>query len=102
MNAINWFEIPVANFERAVTFYERILNTTLHIDTSFPGMRMAIFPHECPSVGGALFEHAEARPHADGVRIYLNGGKRGYLIGVDPADVVRVLQPTLVNVAVVG
>ncbi|HNX71691.1 Cys-tRNA(Pro) deacylase [Rivihabitans pingtungensis] len=35
-------------------------------------------------------------------RIYLNGGKRGYLIGVDPADVVRVLQPTLVNVAVVG
>ena len=74
MNAINWFEIPVANFERAVTFYERILNTTLHIDTSFPGMRMAIFPHECPSVGGALFEHAEARPHADGVRIYLNGG----------------------------
>ena len=35
-------------------------------------------------------------------RIYLNGGKRGYLIGVDPADVVRVLQPTLVNVAVAG
>ncbi|WP_333700017.1 Cys-tRNA(Pro) deacylase [Rivihabitans pingtungensis] len=35
-------------------------------------------------------------------RIFLNGGKRGYLIGVDPADVVRVLQPTLVNVAVAG
>lgn len=35
-------------------------------------------------------------------RIFLNGGKRGYLIGVDPAEVVRVLQPTLVNVAVVG
>ena len=35
-------------------------------------------------------------------RIFLNGGKRGYLIGVDPADVVRVLQPTQVNVAVVG
>ncbi len=35
-------------------------------------------------------------------RIFLNGGKRGYLIGVDPAEVVRVLQPTLVNVAVAG
>lgn len=35
-------------------------------------------------------------------RIYLNGGKRGYLIGIDPADVVRVLQPMLVNVAVAG
>lgn len=33
-------------------------------------------------------------------RIFLNGGKRGYLIGVDPAEVVRVLRPTLVNVAV--
>ena len=35
-------------------------------------------------------------------RIFLNGCKRGYLIGVDPAEVVRVLQPTLVNVAVAG
>ncbi|MEN9986642.1 MAG: hypothetical protein RI925_2144, partial [Pseudomonadota bacterium] len=35
-------------------------------------------------------------------RIYLNGGKRGYLIGLDPAEVVRVLAPTLVNVAVAG
>ena len=32
--------------------------------------------------------------------IYINGGKRGFLIGVDPADVIRVLSPTLVNVAV--
>lgn len=32
-------------------------------------------------------------------RIYLNGGKRGYLIGIDPAEVVRVLQPTLVQAA---
>ena len=35
-------------------------------------------------------------------RIYLNGGKRGYLIGLDPAEVVRVLAPTQVNVAVAG
>ena len=74
MNAINWFEIPVANFERAVAFYERLLNAKLHIDTSFPGMRLAILPSESHGVGGALFEHAEARPHADGVRVYLNGG----------------------------
>ena len=33
-------------------------------------------------------------------KIYLNGGKRGYLVGIDPQDVVRLLQPTLVNVAV--
>jgi Cys-tRNA(Pro) deacylase len=34
-------------------------------------------------------------------RIYVNGGRRGYLIGITPADLVRVLQPVLVDVAVV-
>lgn len=33
-------------------------------------------------------------------RIYINGGKRGYLVGVDPADVRRLLAPTLVSVAI--
>lgn len=33
-------------------------------------------------------------------RIYLNGGKRGFLVGLDPADVVRILQPTPVHVAI--
>ncbi|MGR2660008.1 Cys-tRNA(Pro) deacylase [Chromobacterium haemolyticum] len=32
-------------------------------------------------------------------RIYINGGKRGFLIGVDPKDAERVLKPTLVNAA---
>jgi prolyl-tRNA editing enzyme YbaK/EbsC (Cys-tRNA(Pro) deacylase) len=32
-------------------------------------------------------------------RIYINGGKRGYLVGLDPADVVRVLHPMLVDAA---
>ena len=31
--------------------------------------------------------------------IYINGGKRGFLIGVSPRDVIRVLNPTLVNAA---
>ena len=74
MNVVTWFEIPVADFERAKAFYERILETTLHVDASFPGMRLAVFPHDCRSVTGALFEHPEARPHSDGVRVYLNGG----------------------------
>jgi prolyl-tRNA editing enzyme YbaK/EbsC (Cys-tRNA(Pro) deacylase) len=33
-------------------------------------------------------------------RIYLNGGKRGFLVGLDPADVVRILKPTSVHVAI--
>ena len=74
MNAINWFEIPAANLERATTFYETILAGKLTVDTSFPGMRMALFPYQHPGVGGCLIEFEQARPNADGVRIYLNGG----------------------------
>jgi len=33
-------------------------------------------------------------------RIYINGGKRGYLLGLAPGDAVRVLHPTLVRVAI--
>jgi Cys-tRNA(Pro) deacylase len=33
-------------------------------------------------------------------RIYINGGKRGYLVGVDPKEAARVLSPKPVRVAV--
>lgn len=74
MNAINWFEIPVADLKRAVAFYEQILATRLPLDGSFPGMPMAMLPYQEPGVGGCLLEFKEARPSADGVRVYLNGG----------------------------
>ena len=31
-------------------------------------------------------------------RIYINGGRRGYLVGVDPQEIVRVLKPKPVEV----
>jgi Cys-tRNA(Pro) deacylase len=33
-------------------------------------------------------------------RIYVNGGSRGFLVGMAPGDVVKVLAPTLVDVAI--
>jgi Cys-tRNA(Pro) deacylase len=33
-------------------------------------------------------------------KIYINGGKRGYLVGIDPGELVRVLQPVLVRVGI--
>jgi len=35
-------------------------------------------------------------------KIYLNGGKRGFLVGIAPAEVARLLQPLLVKVAISG
>ncbi|MGB9082146.1 MAG: aminoacyl-tRNA deacylase [Desulfuromonadaceae bacterium] len=33
-------------------------------------------------------------------KIYINGGKRGYLVGMAPAELVRVLKPHPVNVGI--
>ncbi len=35
-------------------------------------------------------------------RIYVNGGRRGFLVGIAPGELVRVLGPTLVEVALAG
>jgi Cys-tRNA(Pro) deacylase len=32
--------------------------------------------------------------------IYINGGKRGFLVGVHPHDILRILKPTIVTVAI--
>jgi Cys-tRNA(Pro) deacylase len=36
----------------------------------------------------------------DLTRIYINGGKRGFIVGLEPKDLVRLLEPTPVRVAV--
>lgn len=38
----------------------------------------------------------------DQPKVYINGGARGFLVGLAPADIELVLQPTLVDVAVGG
>ncbi len=70
---ITWFEIPAQDFERAVTFYETILETTLH-RFGPPGSDYAFFDHH-NSVGGAITRHDGCRPSENGVLVYLNGGE---------------------------
>lgn len=33
-------------------------------------------------------------------RIYINGGKRGFLVGLDPRELIRVLRPAMVKVGI--
>jgi prolyl-tRNA editing enzyme YbaK/EbsC (Cys-tRNA(Pro) deacylase) len=35
-------------------------------------------------------------------RIYVNGGRRGYLVGIDPAELLRLLDAKTVEVALEG
>jgi uncharacterized protein len=71
MNALNWFEIPAQDFDRAVNFYEKLLQITLKRE-NFAGMPNAMFPYQENGVGGAVAQVPYARSGNDGVIIYLN------------------------------
>ena len=71
-NAVNWFEIPAANFDRAVKFYSSVLDVQLHSEEMM-GNKMAFFPGE--GVCGSICAGEGYKPSADGTMVYLNGGK---------------------------
>lgn len=73
-NAINWFEVPVQNFDRAKSFYETILGTEM-MRMDMMGMKCAFFPADLQNgVGGCIMEGQGYEPSAKGSLIYLNGG----------------------------
>jgi len=69
-STITWFEIPAADFGRAVRFYEAIFASPLRHEAAWPNM--AIFPCERPGISGAVVGGENRRPSTDGVAIYLN------------------------------
>jgi len=70
-NAINWFEIPVSDLDRAARFYERVLGVTLKREL-FTGTPIAVFTAPDRAVGGALVSQPQRKPSADGALVYLD------------------------------
>lgn len=66
-----WFEIPAADFDRAVGFYEKLLDTNLKREQMGP-TRLAVFPHEKPHPSGAVVAADGLVPSTAGSVIYLN------------------------------
>ena len=52
---ILWIEIPVANIDRAVLFYEKVLNTKLELTTLFE-TKMALFNKDVFGMKGSLVQ----------------------------------------------
>ena len=72
-NAVGWFEIPVENMDRAMAFYEKVLDLKLDRNKMGP-LDMAWFPWTEEGAGspGSLVHNSEFyKPSADGVLIYL-------------------------------
>ncbi|MDN5202850.1 VOC family protein [Fulvivirgaceae bacterium BMA10] len=75
-NAVNWFELPVNNMERAIEFYNNILGINLSKASNGP-MEMAMFAadHENYGACGALVKADGYNPADSGSIVYLNGGE---------------------------
>jgi predicted enzyme related to lactoylglutathione lyase len=102
LNALNWFELYVADFARARRFYETILNTPLQDsqaesckEGSKEGCQMAMFPFDmAKGVGGSITKMKDIAPGVGGTIVYLNveGDLDGVLERI-PAAGGSVLKP---------
>lgn len=71
-NIMGWFEIPVNNMDRAISFYESVFNVKL-FRQQMGEEDMAWFPFDEEGIGasGSLVYHkGHYKPSADGVLIY--------------------------------
>jgi len=73
-NALNWFEIPVDEFDRARTFYGRLFAYDMPVTDMGPA-RMGFLPFEQGSgVGGAIVKVDDFLPARNGTMVYLAAG----------------------------
>ena len=79
-NKVNWFEIPVANLERAVKFYSEVFNKDMKVFEADEVRTLALMP---PGAGvednieplGSLLQTANFEP-----------GEKGTIVYFDPVD----------------
>ena len=75
MNSIvNWFEIPTANLDRAVKFYESMLGIRLKLE-NFHGTPQAMLLGDKDDASGSLIADPRRKPATDGTLVYLNAKK---------------------------
>ena len=73
-NALNWFEIPVAQVQRAQDFYEFVTQQALRREAiGAPGETLVVFAYDQKTgVGGALHHSPGKQPSPQGTMVYLN------------------------------
>ena len=74
VSAVNWFEIPVKDFERASAFYGKVLDIEIHV-MPHPECQYGIIPCDMEKgIGGAIVEGPGYEPSKIGSLVYLSGG----------------------------
>ena len=76
-HALNWFEIPVRDLDRAQRFYEQVLQRPLKREAMGPELTLAVFPYaQGQGAGGCLMAGGPLQPAAQGTLVYLDAGPR--------------------------
>jgi uncharacterized protein len=75
INSINWFEIPVLDFERAKKFYETLFDAEIQV-MPHPTLKYGMLPADMQNggVGGGIAQGEGFVPSTNGTIVYLNGG----------------------------
>lgn len=73
-NSLNWFEIPVADFDRARKFYSAIYDFDMP-STDIGKNKFGFFPVQQGQIGGAIIYGEGHEPSTKGTLVYLNGGE---------------------------
>jgi len=73
LNPVSYFEIPVADMDRAIDFYEAVFSISLE-RTVIDGLDMALFPFDenGRGVSGALAKGDSYVPSRSGPRVYFS------------------------------
>lgn len=72
-NLINWFEIPVVDFDRALNFYRWVLQTEIEV-VDCGEEKMGCFPWDGEGVTGVISLAPGFLPSENGVQITFEGG----------------------------
>ena len=74
IHSINWFEIPVLDFNRTKTFYSTLYAYEMEVmEVGSEKMGMLPSDPEQDGISGTIVFGKDYRPNADGIKVYLNG-----------------------------
>ncbi|HEU4554959.1 MAG TPA: VOC family protein [Chitinophaga sp.] len=86
-NTLNWFEIPVNDFDRACKFYSQLFDYEMHSAVMGPNRRGFLpFDPAGDGVAGAIVQGPDYVPSQRGSLVYLNAGDDLNLVLARVAD----------------
>jgi predicted enzyme related to lactoylglutathione lyase len=71
-NTVVWFDIPVADMDRAIRFYEAVTQSEMKRLMMENGDETALFASHDGGVTGSLYKSPTDKPSEFGSRVYLN------------------------------